>query len=464
MMPMPIAAHDAIEMAPDQETLSEVSVEDALSLALQAHRVGHLDDAEALYRRIIEGDPSQPDAVHFLGVLLHQRGKSEEAIELIEQSICLDPDQPNRYNNLGNVLIEHGKLAEATEAYQKAIALQPGHADAYNNLGAVLRAQRRVDEAFAAYSKAIELNPEHADAHNNFGNLLSSQGRVKEAMAYYCKAITLCPHHPESRRLLGIAYYTLGQIDAAANVYREWLVDEPNHPVALHLLAACSGKDVPARASDAYVETSFDTFAGSFDAKLERLHYRAPQLIADALAAREATPAKRLIALDVGCGTGLCGPLIAPYVGQLIGVDLSSQMLAKAQQRGVYDELVRAELTGYLERHVDRFDLIVSADTLVYFGPLEAVFTAAAGALRTAGLLIFTVECASETAAGSGYQLNPNGRYSHSPAYLSRLLRQLGFANITLDSAVLRTEGGIPVAGLVVACRKNGKASSEQRM
>src|SRR5438046_1243173 len=132
-MQTPIAAHDAIQVEPDQETLSELSVEDALSLAIQLHRAGHLDDAEALYRRIIEANPGQPDAIHFFGLLLHRRGKSEEAIELIEQSIRLDPEEPNRYNNLGNVLIEQGKLAEATGAYEKAIALQPGHADAYNN-------------------------------------------------------------------------------------------------------------------------------------------------------------------------------------------------------------------------------------------------------------------------------------------------------------------------------------------
>ena len=218
------------------------------------------------------------------------------------------------------------------------------------------------------------------------------QGRVKEAVEQYCKLITLIPNQPEARKLLGVAYYMLGQYEAAADVYRKWLAVEPDNPVAKHQLAACSGEQIPARASDAYVESTFDRFADSFDAKLEHLSYRAPQLIADALARAAGAPGKGLAVLDAGCGTGLCGPLIEPFVSRLVGVDLSGRMLARAKSRNVYDVLVKAELTAYLQSQSRAFDVILSADTLVYFGPLEDMLKAAHGALRARGLLLFTVE------------------------------------------------------------------------
>jgi predicted TPR repeat methyltransferase len=438
---------------------AELSLSEALSVAVQLHRTGRLDDAEALYRRVLEVAPDDANALQFLGVLSHQRGRSEAAIELISKAIALDPGQPGWHSNLGNVLVELGRLPEAVDAYRKAITLEPRHADAYNNLGAVLRAQGRLDESAAAYSTAIELAPDHLDAHNNLGNLLSSRGRVREAVAYYCKAITLMPGHPEARKLLGIAYYTIGQVDAAAEVFRRWLADEPDNPVARHLFAACSGREVPDRASDAYVETTFDAFAGSFDAKLEHLAYRAPQLVASALERASGEPAKRLVALDAGCGTGLCGPLIAAHVARLTGVDLSSAMLAKAEGRGVYDELVKAELTTYFATHPESFDLITSADTLVYFGPLEGVIQAASGALRAGGLLIFTVEDALTDAGALGYRINPHGRYSHRREYVVDVLGAAGFDVAAVEPAELRREGGNPVAGLVVTARK-GSASS----
>src|SRR6185295_13615566 len=212
---LPRSAQDTwpVKQEREQEALSELSLPEALSVAIQLHRAGHLEEAEIIYRRILEIAPDQSDALHFLGVLSHRRGRSESAIELIERSIAIDPSQPDRYNNLGNVFIELGRLSEATDALEHAIALEPAHADAYNNLGAVLKARGRLEEAAAAYQKAIDLNPNHVNAYNNFGNLLSSRGLIKEAVAYYCKAITLMPNHPQARKLLGIAYYSIGQID-----------------------------------------------------------------------------------------------------------------------------------------------------------------------------------------------------------------------------------------------------------
>ena len=84
-------------------------------------------------------------------------------------------------------------------------------------------------------------------------------------------------------------------------------------------------------------------------------------------------PSKSLDVLDAGCGTGLCGPLVAPYARRLTGVDLSAGMLAQAKEKNVYDALMKGELTEYLRDSREAFDLIVSADTLVYFGGLEDV-------------------------------------------------------------------------------------------
>jgi predicted TPR repeat methyltransferase len=228
-------------------------------------------------------------------------------------------------------------------------------------------------------------------------------------------------------------------------IFEEWLKDEPGHPIARHMLAACSGRDVPSRASDAFIERTFDSFAASFDSKLAKLAYRAPALVAELLADSNVEASKSLDVLDAGCGTGLCGPLVAPYARRLVGVDLSDKMIAQARARNVYDELVKHELTAYLRDSTQMFDVIVSADTLVYFGPLEEVVAASANALRPGGRLIFTVE----EFDGTGYAISPHGRYSHGREYVERVL-----ANSSLQShiipAELRLEAGDPVAGLVV--------------
>lgn len=431
----------------------ELTLEEAVTLAILLQKNEQLVEAQELYRRVLETDPAHPQALHYAGVLAHQQGRHDEAIALVKRSLELVPDRADCYSNLGIILQSAGKLDAAIDAYQRAIALDPGHANAYSNLGVLLRATDRPLDAEAAYRTAIQLDPNHVDAYTNLGILLNGLKRTEEAAACYCKAITLRPKHREARRLLALAHCVLGDVGEAVHIFEEWLAEEPQDPIALHMLAACTGRDVPARASNGFVENTFDSFAGSFESKLERLSYRAPALVAAMLNEAGLEPSKRLDVLDAGCGTGLCGPLVAPYARRLVGVDLSEGMLALARQKNVYDALTKAELTEYLRANRDAFDLIVSADTLVYFGELEEVLDAAAGALRPSGMLVCTLEDAGARAEDIRYRLELHGRYSHGRAYVEKMLAALGLQP-HVAHAELRMESGAPVAGLVLRATK----------
>lgn len=363
----------------------------------------------------------------------------------MERSIQLEPERADWYSNLGIVLQDQLRLDDAVAAYRRAIALDPAHANAHSNLGVVLRAKGEVAEAEEAYRAAIHIDPEHADAYHNLGVLLNAQKRPGEAALCFSKVITLRPKDPEARRLLALAHCTLGEVEQAVAIFEEWLDDDPDDPIAQHMLAACSGRGVPRRASDAFIETTFDSFAASFDSKLAKLLYRAPGLVAEMLKRSDIAVSKSCDVLDAGCGTGLCGPLISPYARRLIGVDLSERMLAQARARNVYDTLVKGELTGFLAGCSESFDVIVSADTLVYFGPLEEVVAAAGNALRPGGRLIFTVE----ELAGDGYSISTSGRYRHARAYVQDVLTGANL-RAKIVPAELRLEAGEPVAGLVV--------------
>ena len=143
-----------------------------------------------------------------------------------------------------------------------------------------------------------------------------------------------------------------------------------------------------------------------------------------------------------------------------MGVDLSARMLTQAKARNCYDELYKVELTAYLTDSVSTFDVIVSADTLCYFGALEDVAAAAANALHPGGLLIFTVEELVDAADAPEFCISPHGRYCHTRRYVERVL-----ADVNLETEIvraeLRLEAGDPVAGLVVRATKPGTRRGE---
>ena len=432
----------------------ELTLDEAVAFAILLQKNAQLVEAQELYRRVLDTAPNHPDALHYAGVLAHQQGHSDRAVALIERSLALAPGRADCYNNLGIIFQSTGKLQPAIDAYQQAIAINPSHANAHSNLGVVLRATGKPLEAEAAYRTAIRLNPEHVDAYTNLGILLNALKRTEEAAECYCKVITLRPKHREARRLLALAHCVLGDIDEAVKIFEEWLDEEPADPIALHMLAACTGRDVPARASNGFVESTFDSFASSFESKLEHLSYRAPALVAAMLENSGLEPSRQLDVLDAGCGTGLCGPLLGPYARRLTGVDLSEGMLALAKEKHVYDALIKGELTDYLVGHSAAFDVIVSADTLVYFGDLSSVVAAAARALRPNGLFIFTLEHLVGAVPDANWRLELHGRYGHARAYVERVLTAAGLQP-WIAPAELRMESGAPVAGLVIRGTKS---------
>lgn len=433
---------------------TEMSLEEALQYAIGLHQQGMLEGATTVYQRVLDAVPGHPDALHLLGMAKHQMGHSDEGVALIEEAVAHQPGFAGYHNNLGNIYMGRGEVDKALSAYQQATELAPDNADLHNNLGALYKAQRRFDEAHAAYERAMALNPRHVNALNNMGLLYAEQGNRAGAITYYVKALELLPGDSSARRLLGTTYYAMGRIADAGEVYRQWLEQEPDHPTAKHMYAACTGQGVPERAPDDYVEQAFDHFAESFESVLnERLNYKAPQLCADMLARHLPPSQRQYVMLDAGCGTGLCGPLMAPWAKVLAGVDLSKGMLDRAQTKGVYSDLYKAELTEFLTLSPRQWDVVVSADTLCYFGDLAKVIAATAGSLKPGGTLVFTVE-ALPADASLPHQIQPHGRYAHHQQHVVEVLSAAGLNLLDMEAVILREEGGKPVNGWLVAARQ----------
>jgi predicted TPR repeat methyltransferase len=430
----------------------------ALQEAMRAHRHGHLDQAEPLYRKAIRAHAAQPDALHFLGVLCHQRGRSDEGIDLIRQALRIIPGHADVHNNLGNIFKECGRLAEAEASYRHALDFAPHHADALGNLAIVLEAQSRPDEALQVYEQLLEHAPELARAHYLMGSFirdhLNTVEDIGRAVTCFRNAVRCDSRDVRALKAFGVALYMAGEREEAIGVYRNWLQREPDNPVPRHMLASCGGEAAPPRADDAYVTQMFDSFAESFDEQLlNKLAYRAPQVLMDFLGKRLGAPQQALDVLDAGCGTGLCGPLVRPYARRLSGVDLSGGMVEKARARSEYDVLEVAELTAYLQTHPGEWDVILSADTLVYFGDLTGVLAAAWQALRPSGWLGFTLEALADETERT--ELSPSGRYQHTHSYVESQLASHGFQQVTIAPETLRKEMGVPVPGWVVlACRE----------
>lgn len=435
------------------------SIEDAIGRALHLAQTGDLDAADQALHVVLERAPAHPHALHFRGMILHQKGRTAEAIEHLERAITVAPADRDVRNNLANLYLTVGRAAAGEAALREVLVTWPTFAPARFNLGVLLARTGRHDAAVDELRRAAAIAPD-VDTWMELGGALLALRRHAEAVEALRRARALRPDDPAVKRRLSRAYFHLvDELDrrpsepaVALEHLRAWLEVDPTDPIALHTLAAYGGDRAPDRCSDGYVKATFDLFADSFDHVLSEIRYEGVERSAAALLGMLGpdTGEARAVVADVGCGTGALGPLVRARCARLVGVDLSPKMVAKARVRGVYDEVVEAEITAWLGARGGAFDAVVCADTLIYFGDLRPLLGAMAGALRPGGVLVVTAEALAEDAA-EDVRLDRHGRYAHRRSYLERVLAETGFVGVTVDHrAALRVEYGADVPGFVL--------------
>lgn len=407
--------------------------------------------------------PNDAAAYRAKGVALQKLYRGPEAIETLAKAIALKPDYPEALNNLGNALAETGRLDEAEAQYRRALLLRPLFLEAHLNVAQVLRAKRHFDEAANQYRRAVEIEPQNPWLHVQLGQALVDAGRTDEALTEAETAARVEHKSPVPHFALGVLFARCGEpAEARIHLLHSLEHDPEDSEGARQVLAGLGHGALPERASSAHMKRLYGSraqyWAGSRG-------YRGHELVGDVVA--RAWAGGPAVILDAGCGTGATGPLLRSFASRLEGVDFSGSMLVGARRTQVYDELYEAELVDFLRNQRDCYDVIASAATLIHFGELKSVFSAARRALRANGLFVFTVFPNQNTPEAFG--VAPLGGYAeggcfvHGSDYVRRAATEAGFSILIMETAPHEIDPrGIPVMGLVVALRYDANGSEHK--
>ena len=272
----------------------ELTIEQALQQGIAAHKEGKLQDAERLYRAILQSQPAHPDANHNLGVLAVSVSKTDAALPLFETALEANPKieqfwlsyidaliKEKQFDNAKQVLeqakkqgvdaarlnsfkaqvapktqkpnaagvsppqelldnlLGHYQKGRFSDAEKLAVHITqdfPKHQFGWKVLGLVLGATGRHAEAVDANQTAVALSPQDVAAHNNLGVTLKELGRLDEALASYNKAIALKPDYAVGHNNLGVILKELGRLDEAEASCRQAIVLKPDYAEAQYNL------------------------------------------------------------------------------------------------------------------------------------------------------------------------------------------------------------------------------------
>lgn len=327
--------------------------------------------------------------------------------------------------------------------------------------GQTLESGQSVVDALEACEKLLEADPDDTATLLRSARLLRWTQRPLEALGRLDRALALEPDlavawAERAEVLLLLMKFGMNRRADAERSLRRAMALGLASDAMLYRLASIGalgpGETVPPASPRSYVTSHFDAYAHNFDRHLvDVLKYQAHSLLVAALGAFVPASGRWADAVDLGCGTGLCGAGLRPTVGRLVGVDLSGKMLEKARQRDVYDELVCDDVVEFLRGREQAFDLAVATDVLIYIGDLEPILAAAASALRPGGSFGFSIESCRDD---DRYVLNDTRRYAHGMGYVARIASGAGFALRQHQAAELRKEGGSAVPGGIVVIQR----------
>ena len=498
-------------------------LESQVELAESWMRQGDFDAAVSQFREALEvarvetaGEEQSTvlDSILYnLGVALEEQAEQaglappEEAIAAYREAA--QHGFSNAVFNLATALSKvdtDEALEEALGWYSMICQYDPSNDKGWIGVGTLCKRSGRASTAAWAFSNAAKASPERHEIWLQIGDLFAKGvakypweaktggggGGASEAgeddgapdllraRAATLHALALAPGN-------GVVEHMLAQYDAAIleadgqgvladapcgdDEARWWDEHKASAPEATEdVLSALRGAaSSPSRANPQYVADQFDAFADTFDAKLQQdLQYKVPELAKGTLMTLRPEQAFKRV-LDLGCGTGLNGPLYSDDADVLVGIDLSPKIVEKARDRG-YTKLLVGDLDALLplgglgggdSLGDETFDLILSTDTHVYFGDLGPAFKQIAARMdpEASSLAVVTLELLPEeeaTAAdvANGWRLTSTGRYTHTAAHVEAAAAAAGLAieHRNLDYSP-RLEKEVPVKGQLAVLR-----------
>jgi tetratricopeptide (TPR) repeat protein/SAM-dependent methyltransferase len=263
----------------------ELTVDQMLQQAVAAHNQGNLQEAERLYRAILQSVPTHPDANHNLGLIAVAMNQSELALPMFKTAIDVNPNIEQFWVSYIDALVKANQLKDAKQAIKKAkkkgfdakklqallsqskvtvntkepsqeqlsillehyhsgqfgeaekLALSitehfPEHEFGWTVLGAILGQTGRIAEALNANQRSVQLAPQDAAAHNNLGSTLHQLDRLNEAEACYTQAIALKPDYAEAHNNLGATLQELGRLEEAEASSRQAIALQQDYAAA----------------------------------------------------------------------------------------------------------------------------------------------------------------------------------------------------------------------------------------
>lgn len=283
---------------------------------------------------------------------------AEEHFEKLRQYAPWDADI---ICNLGITYWKQKKLKKALSYFRFNLKHHPHHLDTPINLASLYVEYHHLPQAIQQYTQILYRQPKRHDIRFNLAACLQKQGWLEDAIFHYRMILQDYPAHFDCLYNLACLYWQQQKTDAA-RFYLKAAQKIKNPPHLQFMMDTMIDKKADFSHHHDYVKNLFEHYALDYEKHLSRiLKYRLPDFLNTYLKEKNFQHV-----VEIGCGTGLCGVAIKKASKHLIGIDISPQMLIKAELKNAYDSLLCQDALAFLKQYTRPIDCLLALDVSPY--------------------------------------------------------------------------------------------------
>ena len=358
-----------------------------------------------------------------------------------------------------NSFYSNKKFNKAIKLYKQILNIDSMHFAARANLATAYFETGKFSLSIPYFLSLLEDDFSNPWWHNYLSQAYQNIGKFELAIKEAWQAFELDDKDKSHQLNLAYTIYETSEeigIDSVKSLLSKWYKKYPQSCIAKQCYKSFFYDKQFDCSEIEYIENLFDVFAPDFEDVLQNLDYQSPQDIAKILwhyfFSLKTVSSKRI--LDLGCGSGLCGKYLKEKFSDSIifGVDISSNMLQEAAAKNIYFKLIKDDIIHCLTKIRTKFDIVVAADVLTYFGRLDSVVKYTTQVLNYGGVFCFSIS--KNIFNKKDFFLTPSSRFVHSLEYIKKLLEKNGLLGLQIEEKELRKEGEKSITGYIILAIK----------
>ncbi|MBQ2882213.1 MAG: tetratricopeptide repeat protein [Alphaproteobacteria bacterium] len=420
--------------------LAEDNESDYMANLLASKCVDDFNKKEEFLQNAIKSAPYRVEPYILMAIAFKGIESFNNSLTYYFKALNLDDNNVEAILGVADCYLELKEYEKAEKYYKKSFDFRRDIIGAHLNYGVCLYKQKRLAEALEAYKVAGHLSYERPEVSYNTALILRELKEYEEALGLMFNAHL----RDKENQLYAISIMeTLAELytqnaELALKIAENWQKLEPDNIFSNRILNGICGKN-DVSSDKEFARALFDNFADSYEDTIEKLN----SSIISEFKKIKGDVAGNI--LELGCGTGLAVDVLNNKKASFVGVDISSKMLEIADKRGVYKELICADIEDYLSKNSikSKFDLVLAFDVFCYFGNLENIIKKLKGIECW-----FSIELA-DVDRKEDFYLTASGRYKHQKDYIEKIAKSVGFKEIEAHNVDLRQEFGEPVKGVL---------------